>query len=70
MGATAGFTELGGPAGTSFPHLGALEHELPSLGGKLLTDYCFEGIIGNRISGSPRCVEDSEWPFHNIADRH
>jgi formate hydrogenlyase transcriptional activator len=45
MGATAAFTDLGGLAGTSFPHLGGLEDQL-YLKSEISSDYCFEGIIG------------------------
>jgi len=40
------FTDLGGPAVTSFPNVGGIEDQQLYPGREIRSEYCFEGIIG------------------------
>ncbi len=44
--AAVAFTDLEGPAGTSFPNVGGIEDQQLYLGSELSSEYGFEGIIG------------------------
>ena len=46
MGATVAFTDLGGVTGASFPHLSELEEQQLYQDSEIISEHCFEGIVG------------------------